>query len=86
MPKKSSAKSKARLVTDATPTVARVTYRRAEAAEALGVDIQTIDDWIADGVLRASKPPGPDGKPGRCVLIRVADVLAMLAASAVRAA
>lgn len=66
--------------------VARITYRRDEAADALGVSVQTVDAWVAAGVLRASKPPGVSGKPGRYLLIRAADIEAMLTASAVRAA
>jgi excisionase family DNA binding protein len=88
MPRVSPAKpSKARAVASATPTpiISRITYRRDEAAEALGVSVQTIDAWVAAGLLRASKPPGVSGKPGRYLLIRAADIEAMLVASAVAA-
>jgi excisionase family DNA binding protein len=43
-------------------------------AEAVGVDIQTIDKWIFEKKLRASKL-------GRRVLVRVAHIEAMLAAN-----
>lgn len=79
-------RSDVRHVADKAPTVARLTYRRDEAAEALGVSVQTIDTWVASGLLRASKPPGASGKPGRYLLIRAADIEAMLAASAVAVA
>ena len=42
-----------------------------EAAEALGVHPDTISNWVRDGKLRAVKI-------GRRVLIRVADIEAML--------
>jgi excisionase family DNA binding protein len=80
--------SKHRAVASATPspTVPRITYRRDEAAQALGVSVQTVDSWIAAGVLRASKPPGVAGTPGRYLLIRATDIAAMLDASAVAVA
>ena len=71
---------------DKPPTVAaplgvvRLTYSRAEAGEALGVCLAVLDAWIASGTLRASRPPG-----GRRVLIRAADIEAMLAASVIAA-
>lgn len=90
MPRVSPAKSKPRCVGDKVPTVAdvhptvsRLTYRRDTAAEALDVSVQTIDTWIAAGTLRASKPPGVSGKPGRYLLIRAIDIESMLAAHAV---
>ena len=49
-----------------------LTVSRAEAAATLGVNIQTVDGWIIAKALRASKPDG------RRVLIRVADIEAML--------
>ncbi len=61
------------------PTPPRLTYSRAEAAAALGVDKQTIDALISTDKLRASKP-------GRNVLIRVADIEAMLDANPASAA
>jgi excisionase family DNA binding protein len=69
MPKNPSAKSH---------PVMSLTLSRKAAAEALGVDIQTIDGYISSGKLRASKL-------GTRVLIRVRDVEAMLDASAVAA-
>jgi excisionase family DNA binding protein len=63
----------------------RLAYRRDEAAEALGVAVQTIDAWIGSGQLRASKPPGVSGKPGRYILIRAADIEALLTASEIAA-
>jgi hypothetical protein len=92
VPKSSPTKSKARRVGDkpdpsrSPPTVARLTYRRDEAAAALGVSVQTVDAWIGSGLLRASKPPGVSGKPGRYLLIRAADIETMLTASAVTTA
>jgi len=67
-----------------TPTVSRLVYRRDEAALALSVSVQTIDAWVASKLLHASKPPGVSGKPGRYLLIRAADIEAMLTASEVR--
>lgn len=58
--------------------VQKLTVSRAVAAEMLSVDVQTVDRAIADKTLRASKI-------GRRVLIRVADVEAMLSATAVAA-
>ena len=52
------------------------TVSRSTAAKMLSVNIPTIDGWIAATTLRASKP-------GRRVLIRGADIDAMLDASAV---
>jgi excisionase family DNA binding protein len=57
--------------------VSKITLSRQEAADALGIDIQTIDRAIADGSLRASKI-------GRRVAIRLADIEAMLDAQAVQ--
>jgi excisionase family DNA binding protein len=51
----------------------KITISRAEAADALSVDIQTIDNMIADGRLRASKL-------GRRVVIRIVDIEKMLTA------
>jgi excisionase family DNA binding protein len=68
----------------ATPSIPRITYRRDEAAEALGVSVQTVDAWVANGTLRASKPPGVSGKPGRYLIIRAADIETMLIASEVQ--
>ncbi len=49
----------------------KITVSRAEAADALSVDIQTVDNMIADGRLRASKL-------GRRVVIRIVDIEKML--------
>ena len=49
------------------PPVQKLTVSRADAAEMLSVDIQTVDRAIADKTLRASKL-------GRRVLVRVADI------------
>jgi excisionase family DNA binding protein len=56
----------------------KITVSRAEAADALSVDIQTIDNMIADGRLRASKL-------GRRVVIRIVDIEKMLTACEVAA-
>jgi excisionase family DNA binding protein len=56
----------------------KITVSRAEAADALSVDIQTIDNMIADGRLRASKL-------GRRVVIRIIDIEKMLTACEVAA-
>jgi excisionase family DNA binding protein len=64
MPKNSQPKS----------PVPSITISREEAAEALHVDVQTVDRKIADKTLRASKI-------GRRVLIRVADIEKMLDAN-----
>jgi excisionase family DNA binding protein len=56
----------------------RITVSRAEAANALGVDIQTIDNMIADGRLRASKL-------GRRIVIRIVDIEKTLTACEVAA-
>jgi excisionase family DNA binding protein len=56
----------------------KITISRAEAADALSVDIQTIDNMIADGRLRASKL-------GRRVVIRIVDIEKMLTACEVAA-
>jgi excisionase family DNA binding protein len=56
----------------------KITVSRAEAANALSVDIQTIDNLIADGRLRASKL-------GRRVVIRIVDIEKMLTACEVAA-
>jgi excisionase family DNA binding protein len=56
--------------------MSKITVSRDEAAEALSVDVQTIDRLIAAKKLRASKI-------GRRVLIRVAALEAMLDANAV---
>jgi excisionase family DNA binding protein len=56
----------------------KITISRAEAANALSVDIQTIDNMIADGRLRASKL-------GRRVVIRIVDIEKMLTACEVAA-
>jgi excisionase family DNA binding protein len=56
----------------------KITISRAEAANALSVDIQTIDNLIADGRLRASKL-------GRRVVIRIVDIEKMLTACEVAA-
>jgi excisionase family DNA binding protein len=58
----------------ATNSVSKLTVSRAVAAEMLSVDVQTVDRAIADRTLRASKI-------GRRVLIRVADITAMLDAN-----
>jgi excisionase family DNA binding protein len=58
------------------PAVSKITMSRAEAAEALGVTVQTITAYIAAKKLRASKP-------GRHVLIRLADIEAMLSATTI---
>lgn len=55
--------------------VSKLTVSRAVAAEMLSVDVQTVDRAIADKTLRASKI-------GRRVLIRVADITALLDKSA----
>ena len=55
--------------------VQKLTVSRAVAAEMLSVDVQTVDRAIADKTLRASKI-------GRRVLIRVADITALLDKSA----
>jgi hypothetical protein len=86
-PKTKTKTKAARLVTSTpTPSIPRVTYRRHEAAQALGVNVQTIDSWIAAGTLRASKPRGVSGEPGRYLLVWAADIEAMLVASLVAAA
>lgn len=59
----------------AKPATAKLTVSRAEAAEMLSVDVQTVDRAIAGKKLRASKV-------GRRVLVRVADLDAMLDANA----
>ena len=56
----------------------KITVSRAEAADALSVDIQTIDNMVADGRLRASKL-------GRRVVIRIVDIEKMLTACEVAA-
>jgi len=56
----------------------KITVSRAEAADTLSVDIQTIDNMIADGRLRASKL-------GRRVVIRIVDIEKMLSACEVAA-
>jgi excisionase family DNA binding protein len=56
----------------------KITVSRAEAADTLSVDIQTIDNMIADGRLRASKL-------GRRVVIRIVDIEKMLTACEVAA-
>ncbi|WMT75064.1 helix-turn-helix domain-containing protein [Bradyrhizobium sp. Ash2021] len=71
MSKKSPLKKPARAIR---PDVPKTTFGRAEAAASLGVDIQTIDSLISAKTLRASKL-------GRRVLIRVADIEAMLTAN-----
>lgn len=45
--------------------------RLAEAARLLGIDRRTLRRWIGAGRLRATKP-------GRCVLVFLADVKAIL--------
>lgn len=77
-----SVRDKRRSVEVEAPTVARLTYSRAETAEALGIDIQTVDAWIAAETLRASKPG--EGRHSR-VLIRASSLLAMLDATDVAA-
>jgi excisionase family DNA binding protein len=57
--------------------MSKITVSRDEAAEALSVDIQTIDRMISAKKLKASKI-------GRRVLIRVAALEAMLDAHAVQ--
>jgi excisionase family DNA binding protein len=57
--------------------MSKITLSRDEAAEALSVDVQTIDRMIAAKKLKASKV-------GRRVLIRVAALEAMLDAHAVQ--
>jgi excisionase family DNA binding protein len=52
----------------------KITVSRKEAADALGVDVQTIDRMIAAKKLRASKF-------GRRVIIRNADIEAALDAN-----
>jgi excisionase family DNA binding protein len=47
--------------------MSKITIARAEAPDALSVDIQTIDNMISDGRLRASKL-------GRRVVIRLVDI------------
>jgi excisionase family DNA binding protein len=76
---------KVKVVPDKVASVPRLTYRRDEAAEALGVSVQTIDTWIARKLLRASKPPGASGEPGRFLLIRAADIETLLLATEVAA-
>jgi excisionase family DNA binding protein len=56
--------------------VPSITISRQEAAEALHVDVQTVDRAIAAKNLRASKI-------GRRVLVRVSDIERMLDAQAV---
>jgi excisionase family DNA binding protein len=59
--------------------VPKITVSRNEAADALSVDVQTIDRMIAAKKLRASKL-------GRRVIVRLADIEKMLDANpAVRA-
>ena len=58
--------------------MSKITVSRAEAADALSVDIHTIDNMIADGRLRASKL-------GRRVVIRILDIEKMLTACEVAA-
>jgi len=60
------------------PPAQKLTVSRGDAAEMLSVDVQTIDRAISAKSLRASKI-------GRRVLIRVADIEAMLVAHAVAA-
>jgi excisionase family DNA binding protein len=75
----SSKRSKSQApVTVASSTLRPLTVSRKDAAALLGVDIQTIDGLISSGKLRASRPVNR-------VLIRVADIEAMLDASAVAA-
>jgi excisionase family DNA binding protein len=57
--------------------MSKITVSRDEAAEALSVDVQTIDRLIAAKKLKASKV-------GRRVLIRVAALEAMLDDTAVQ--
>jgi excisionase family DNA binding protein len=57
--------------------MSKITVSRDEAAEALSVDVQTIDRLIAAKKLKASKV-------GRRVLIRVAALEAMLDNTAVQ--
>jgi excisionase family DNA binding protein len=54
----------------------KITISRKETAEALGIDIQTVDRLISSKCLRASKI-------GRRVLVRVADIERMLDANTV---
>jgi hypothetical protein len=49
---------------------------------ALGIDIQTVDAWIANRTLRASKPGVGNGAR---VLIRASDIDAMLTATEIAA-
>jgi excisionase family DNA binding protein len=57
--------------------VSPITLSRLEAADALGVDVQTIDRLITSKKLRASRI-------GRRVLVRVVDIEEMLTATEVR--
>ena len=52
----------------------KITLSRAEAAEALGVSLETLDKLIAAGAL-------PAARLGRRVIIRVADIQKMLDAN-----
>ena len=54
--------------------VSKITVSRNEAADALSVDVQTIDRMIAAKKLRASKL-------GRRVVVRLADIEKMLDAN-----
>jgi excisionase family DNA binding protein len=54
--------------------MSKITISRDDAADALSVDVQTIDRMIAAKKLRASKL-------GRRVLVRVADIEKMLDAN-----
>jgi excisionase family DNA binding protein len=57
--------------------MSKITISRTDAADALSVDIQTIDRLIAAKKLRASKL-------GRRVVVRIADIEKMLDATAVQ--
>jgi excisionase family DNA binding protein len=54
--------------------MSKITISRGDAADALSVDVQTIDRMIAAKKLRASKL-------GRRVVVRVADIETMLDAN-----